>query len=204
MMNIPIEDHMRRKELYDQGLNDRQIGEREEGTKVTDDLKQKVTDAIGRLKTFQKPEGYHLAFSGGKDSCVIKALADMAGVKYHAVYRVTGIDPPELFQFIKEHHPDVELEFPRYDDGKRVTMWNLITRKKMPPTRLMRYCCQYLKESSGDGKMTVTGVRWDESTNRKQNQGVVTVMSGGKKLAKDLNFDENPNFQQTIRGGWYL
>lgn len=28
MMNIPIEDHIRRKELYDQGLNDRQIGER--------------------------------------------------------------------------------------------------------------------------------------------------------------------------------
>lgn len=168
---------------------------------MTDELKQKITDAIGRLKAFEKPEGYHLAFSGGKDSCVIKALADMAKVKYRAVYRVTGIDPPELFQFIKQHHPDVELEYPRYDDGKRVTMWNLIAKKMMPPTRLARYCCQYLKESSGDGCMTITGVRWDESTNRKLNQGIVTVMTGGKRLEKKLNLGENLNFQRTNWGG---
>ena len=49
--------------------------------------KDKVQVAIERLKTFEPPEGYYLVFSGGKDSVVIKALADMAGVKYDAHYK---------------------------------------------------------------------------------------------------------------------
>lgn len=35
--------------------------------------KDKVQVAIDRLKAFEPPEGYYLAFSGGKDSVVIKA-----------------------------------------------------------------------------------------------------------------------------------
>ena len=58
-------------------------------------LSEKVNKSILRLKTFEPPEGYYLAFSGGKDSCVLKWLADTAGVKYHAVYRITSVDPPE-------------------------------------------------------------------------------------------------------------
>lgn len=50
--------------------------------------KDKVQVAIDRLKSFEPPEGYYLAFSGGKDSVVIKALADMAGVKYDAHYKM--------------------------------------------------------------------------------------------------------------------
>ncbi len=167
---------------------------------VSEELKEKVATSIQRLKAFEPPEGYHLAFSGGKDSCVIKALADMAGVKYNAVYRVTGIDPPELVQFIKKHHPYVRMEFPRYPDGKRVTMWNLIEKKKMPPTRILRYCCKFLKEDSGDGRMTITGVRWAESTNRKNNQGLVTVMSAGRKIKKETGLIDNPDFTLTDRG----
>lgn len=34
----------------------------------------KVETAIKRLQTFEPPEGYYLAFSGGKDSIVIKAF----------------------------------------------------------------------------------------------------------------------------------
>lgn len=62
----------------------------------------KVETAIKRLQTFEPPEGYYLAFSGGKDSVVIKALADMAGVKYDAYYNNTSVDPPELIYFIRE------------------------------------------------------------------------------------------------------
>lgn len=111
--------------------------------------RDKVDKAILRLQTYEPPEGYYLCFSGGKDSVVIKALADMAGVKYDAHYSVTGIDPPELVQFIKEKHKDVIFEYPRYKDGTRVSMWNLIPRNTMPPTRLVRYCCAYLKENGG-------------------------------------------------------
>lgn len=104
------------------------------------DLTEKVKASVERMKAFEPPEGYLLAFSGGKDSVVLKALADMAGVKYQAHYNVTSVDPPELVRFIREKYPDVEWTYPRYDDGKRITMWNLIPRKKMPPTRLIRYC----------------------------------------------------------------
>lgn len=70
----------------------------------------RVEVAIKRLQTFEPDEGYYLAFSGGKDSVVIKVLADMAKVKYDAHYNVTSVDPPELIQFIREHYPDVKWE----------------------------------------------------------------------------------------------
>ena len=69
--------------------------------------KDKVQIAIERLQTFEPPEGYYLAFSGGKDSVAVKALADMAKVKYDAHYAVTSVDPPELIHFVKKEHPDV-------------------------------------------------------------------------------------------------
>jgi len=146
------------------------------------DLDEKVKKSIERLKAFEPPEGYYLAFSGGKDSVVCKALLDMSGCKYDATYRVTSVDPPELVRFIKEKHPDVIREVPRYKDGKPITMWNLIPRKLFPPTRNGRFCCEFLKESGGDGRMTVTGVRWAESVNRERNQGEVVIHNGGNLI----------------------
>ncbi len=134
--------------------------------------KDLVEMSINRFRLFEPEEGYYLAFSGGKDSCVIKALADMAEVKYDAHYRVTSVDPPELVQFIKEYHPDVIMDRPLDKDGNQITMWNLIPKKKMPPTRIVRYCCSELKESGGQGRFTVTGVRWAESAKRKNRGGV--------------------------------
>ena len=172
------------------------------------ELADKVGKSIERLRTFCPEEGYYLAFSGGKDSVVCKALLDMSGCKYHGVYRVTSVDPPELVRFIKNQHPDVKREVPFYPAdykneklaGKPITMWNLIPEKLMPPTRLARYCCDKLKESGGIGEITVTGVRWDESDNRSKNQGIVTFPSKTKRLLNEIG--GNSNFQRTIRGGW--
>lgn len=153
------------------------------------ELAEKVDLSIDRLKFYeglQHSESYYLAFSGGKDSCVVKRLMDMAGVKYDAHYRVTSVDPPELVQFIREQHKDVHFDVPKYGarrgpewEGKPITMWNLIPWKLMPPTRMVRYCCDYLKESGGDGRLGVTGVRWSESASRAKNQGVASVYKGG-------------------------
>ena len=164
------------------------------------ELLTKEAKSIERLKVFEPPEGYYLAFSGGKDSVVCKALMEIAGVKYDAHYRVTSVDPPELVCFIRDKHPDVEREVPRDDNGKPITMWNLIPRKLMPPTRLVRYCCSELKEDGGDGRMTVTGVRWAESVNRAKNQGAVTI----PVKAARKSFANDPNFQSTNRGGVVL
>ena len=172
------------------------------------ELSEKVKAAIERIKAFEPEEGYYLAFSGGKDSVVCKALLDMAGVKYDAHYRVTSVDPPELVRFIKEKHPDVARDIPRYSDtiqaehlrGKPITMWNLIPMKLMPPTRVVRYCCSSLKESGGDGRMTVTGVRWAESVKRKDNHGTVTISN--KSASKEIA--DRENFRETKLGGLVL
>lgn len=132
--------------------------------------KDKVEVAIERLKTFEPTEGYYLAFSGGKDSVTIKALADMASVKYDAHYNNTSVDFPELVTFVKSF-PDIQIDTPKYKDGTRCTMWNLIPKKKMPPTRMVRYCCEYLKEGGGEKRFKVTGVRQAESTKRRSRGG---------------------------------
>lgn len=167
---------------------------------MTEELRVKEQMAIEFLRAMERPEGYHLSFSGGKDSCVIKHLADKAGVKYRAVYRITSVDPPELVQFIKREHPDVVREYPRDKDGNVVTMWSLIVKKGMMPTRLARYCCAELKEDSGDGMMAITGVRWAESNNRKNNHGTITIAD--KRAGKE--FGEDDNFRVTRKGGVVL
>lgn len=146
--------------------------------------------SIQRLKNFEPEEGYFVAFSGGKDSQVIYHLCQMAGVKFDAHYSVSSVDPPELVRFIREKYPDVAMEIPHDKDGKPVTMWNLIPQKRMPPTRISRYCCEKLKEKSGKGRATVTGVRWAGSANRAANQGQITVVTKSKKLQKELEHQE--------------
>lgn len=149
----------------------------------------KVQKSIDRLKAFEPKEGYFLAFSGGKDSVVIKALADMAGVKYDAHYSLTTVDPPELVRFIKDVHPDVEIIKPK------LSMWRLIEKKGIPPTRLLRYCCAEMKEASGQGRVTITGVRWDESNNRKKNRNLVNI---GTKKDGIIHNDDNDEARRTV------
>ena len=152
----------------------------------------KLEIAIQRMKSFEPPDGYFLAFSGGKDSQCIYHLVQMAGVKFDAHYHVTSVDPPELIYFIREHYPDVVFDVPHYREGKRISMWSLISQHKMPPTRIVRYCCEALKETNGDGRIVVTGVRWAESVRRKANQGVAVIASKPKttqKKADELGVD---------------
>lgn len=172
---------------------------------MNDELKAKVEKAITRLQMFQPPEGYYLAFSGGKDSVVIKRLAEMAGINYTAHYNVTSVDPPELVRFIREKHPDVSCDIPRDRAGKQIHMWNLIHRKG-PPLKLKRFCCEALKETQGDGHVVVTGVRWAESVNRRQNQGAVTLYKRAKsKGAEALDLvKDNDDFRMTPKGGAVL
>ena len=51
--------------------------------------------AIDRLREFEPPEGYYVAFSGGKDSITVLDLVRRSGVKYDAHYSLTTVDPPE-------------------------------------------------------------------------------------------------------------
>jgi len=118
--------------------------------------------AIARLKEHApavKP--YRLAFSGGKDSIVIKHLADRAGVSYQAHMAQTTIDPPAVIKFIRKYHPDVFIDKPKRN------MFQIIEKKKVLPTRMMRFCCRELKEVGKKGDLVITGIRWEESNRRR-------------------------------------
>ena len=166
--------------------------------------------AIDILKSFEPPEGYHLAFSGGKDSQCVYHLAKMAGVKFDAHYSVTSVDPPELVRFIKRNYPDVSFDHHYWNDGKPehyfsdgrpkpMTMWSLIADHTIPPTRQVRYCCAALKESSGKGRIVVTGVRWAESQNRRKLHGIADIQTTSQK--KHLQAMEDATNYKRSKGG---
>ena len=82
---------------------------------------------------------------------------------------------------MREHYPDVAVEHPG------ITMWDLIVKKGMPPTRMARYCCDYFKERTGRGRIVVTGVRWAESARRKNGWGVLELNSHSRGRVKLMN-----------------
>ena len=144
------------------------------------DLKEKEQKAIDALQTFEpSDEPYYLCYSGGKDSDVIRILAQLAGVKHEIVHNLTTVDAPETIAYIKTI-PNVIINKARYNDGTVKTMWNLIPNKGMPPTRLMRYCCSELKEQGGKGRLKITGVRAAESRNRAINGGEIKILGKPK------------------------
>jgi len=152
-----------------------------------------VQIAIDRIRQFEPPEGYYVAFSGGKDSCVVLDLVKRAGVKYDAHYNLTTVDPPELIYFMRDNFK-VKGRKSRYKQRLRAAMlmgqkqprpfltiqvhkpkenmWQLIEKKYIPPTRIIRYCCSILKEGGGKGRIVVTGVRWAESVRRSKRRMV--------------------------------
>lgn len=131
-----------------------------------------VALAIERLRHFEAEalsmheDGYYVAFSGGKDSIVLLDLVRRSGVKHTAHYHLTTVDPPEVVRFIRTQYPDVAVDHPS------MTMWDLIVKKRMPPSRIVRYCCEYLKEGRGQpdkygaGRFVCIGIRWAESAKR--------------------------------------
>lgn len=123
-----------------------------------------------------------ITYSGGKDSQVLVTLAERSGIDFEVVNSHTTADAPETVYFIREQFKQMEgrgvkcsIAMPRYKD-KSVSMWTLIPQKLMPPTRLVRYCCAVLKENTGRDRFIATGVRWAESTRRKNSRGVMELM----------------------------
>lgn len=127
----------------------------------------KILKSIGLLQMYERKaidmnkNGYYLAFSGGKDSIVIKQLAIEAGIKFKSFYNLTTIDPPELVQFIKKHHSDVEWNKPEIPMMQAVLKYSTGL-----PTRKVRWCCEKYKEGNGEGFVKIIGVRIAESARR--------------------------------------
>ena len=119
-----------------------------------------LNDAIDILQEYEPPEGYYVAFSGGKDSIVILDIVRRAEVKHDIHFNITSVDPPELIAFIKEHYPEVERHRPE------LTMFQLIEKWCFLPTGNARFCCAVLKERGGHDRLVITGIRKSESHRR--------------------------------------
>jgi phosphoadenosine phosphosulfate reductase len=128
-----------------------------------DPTSKMVERSIAFLRDYEPPEGWYLAFSGGKDSICTYQLAKMAGVRFQAYYSCTRIDPPEIYKFIRVNYPDVHWLYPKN------TFWNFV--RKHGPARIMyRWCCQQLKERLGNKiklKNRLMGIRAEESPKRR-------------------------------------
>lgn len=108
----------------------------------------------------------------------------------------TTADAPETVRHVRDKFRALELEgirceitYPTYK-GQRTSMWDLIPHKLMPPTRLVRYCCEILKETAGRDRWIITGVRWAESASRKANRGIYEA-NGGRQAHVILNNDND-------------
>ncbi len=116
-----------------------------------------------------------ITYSGGKDSDVMTHLAEIClqSSEYEVLNSHTSVDAPEtvyhireVFKRLNDKGVSTRVNYPKDKDGNTITMWNLIPKKKMPPTRLQRYCCAVLKETSTPNRMAALGVRESESTGR--------------------------------------
>lgn len=139
------------------------------------------------LAHYQKP--LVCTYSGGKDSDVMLELFKRSGIPFEVHNSHTTADAPQavrhirkVFKKLEEQGIKTEIEMPKYQ-GKRISMWDLIPKKLMPPTRLVRYCCAVLKETGCKNRYIATGVRWDESKKRK-------ARGEFEKLGKKYNENE--------------
>ena len=140
------------------------------------DLEQKEIERIRlasdlSLKHYGKP--LVCEYSGGKDSDVLLRLFEMSGIPFEVHNSHTTVDAPQTVRHIKNVFSELtdkgikcEIDYHVRESGKRLTMWNLIPRKLMPPTRIVRYCCSELKEGGNPNRLIATGVRWSERSKR--------------------------------------
>lgn len=148
------------------------------------------------LRLYKQP--LVITYSGGKDSDVLLHLAEISGIPFEVLHSLTTADAPQTVYHVRDTFRRIEdkgikctVDKHVQPDGSRITMWNLIPRKLMPPTRLVRYCCAVLKEGGGKDRFIATGVRWDESTARKKNRGSLEVIASRKENSLILSNDNS-------------
>lgn len=158
------------------------------------DLEQSAFEALRfasaqSLKLYEQP--LMITYSGGKDSDVLLRLAENSGIPFEVLHSLTTADAPETvyhvrktFRKLDEKGIPTKIDCHVQPNGKRITMWNLIPKKLMPPTRQVRYCCSILKEGGGKGRFIATGVRWAESPKRQNVRGLIEVQTYANLLVQ--------------------
>ena len=138
-----------------------------------------------------------LTYSGGKDSDVMLRLAEncLQANEFEVLNSHTSVDAPETVYHIREQFRRLNdkgikttINYPKDANGNPETMWTLIPKKKMPPTRLARYCCATLKETSTPNRLAALGVRAQESSKR-QGRNTFGTRGGIYSEAQFFSYD---------------
>jgi len=132
------------------------------------DLDYYVEESIEFIKKNLEGKRVFVGFSGGKDSICCAKLMDMSEIKYELYYSFTGIDPPEVVQFIRRYYPNCKFLKPKR------TFWSKLSVSR-PPSINMRWCCELLKKDPAftvDYKHRILGIRSEESNSRSKQDRV--------------------------------
>jgi phosphoadenosine phosphosulfate reductase len=153
---------------------------------------------------------FHVAFSGGKDSCVLLDLVKKALPKgsFVVVFGDTGMEFPDTYEVIKTTKKQcAEDEIPFYIAKSHLSpieSWELFG----PPSRVLRWCCsvhkstpQTLKLREITGKddyrgLAFVGVRAQESATRAEYE----YFNDGKKIKGQ--FSHNSILEWTSAEVW--
>ena len=171
-------------------------------SRVRPGLQKKILYSIDLIRKAENmalrldPEnGFYNTFSGGKDSQCLYHLVKLAGVKAKTHMNLTSVDPPEVIRFVKQHYPDVELIKPR------ISIYDMAKKKHLLPTRKFRWCCAEYKEMSGAGKVTLIGVRKQESARRAKREEISTSIKGKRAEETFDQWSEHEEQMVTCVGG---
>lgn len=101
------------------------------------DVEDKIKLSSSLMKSVHAVRNYKMAFSGGKDSCVMEWLACLKGINVEKLYNNTTIDPEGTISFCQKHHCTIIRP--------KETFLQLVEKKGFP-TMFKRFCCEKLKE----------------------------------------------------------
>lgn len=121
-----------------------------------------ISEAIAFIQESFKGETAFVGFSGGKDSIVTEHLFKMSGIKYELFYSFTGLDAPQVVQFIRQNYPNCKFLRPTR------SFWEDLSTN-VPPSNRLRWCCTSLKKLPGlklPHKKRARGIRAEESSKR--------------------------------------
>ena len=170
--------------------------------KVHPSLARKIRYSVDLIRKSEKmalrldPEnGFYNTFSGGKDSQYLYYLVKMAGVRHRTHMNLTSVDPPEIIRFVRTQYPDVELIKPK------MSIYELAKEERILPTRKIRYCCKEFKEISGAGKVTLIGIRKEESARRAKREEISTEIKGKRVEETFDQWSEHEEKMVTCVGG---
>lgn len=164
-------------------------------------LRKKMIYSINLLRKAEKialsydnTNGFWLAFSGGKDSQALYHIAQIAGVKFMGHMNLTSIDPPDVIRFVKRNYPDVKLIRPHK------SIFQVAIDKKLLPTMRTRWCCKEFKENAGAGKVTLIGIRNEESYRRNKRKEVEITSKKFSGSLDELDEYREKNNRKRNRG----